>query len=245
MLSRISGILGPYPENVLRTGRDTSKYFTLSHIVYERDEVGNFHLIFPKKTSLKMRLHCDGVNWKLGKDEELFVDFVKQTLHLDPQKRPTAYEALQHPWLADADTIEFEPYIIGQPAGASQQPDTNGLPTNSGNSFYFLQNGLYPNIQAGLEDDEEEEEDDGEEEEEEEEFDFEDDLADLEDQEEEELEYVIGSEEVIQNTVRHESITDSIDFDAVETEQLLGALAAALPEINPVTIDSKSDASSS
>lgn len=128
MLSRITGILGSFPEHVLQQGKDTGKYFTLNNIVYERDEEGNFHLIFPKMTNLASRLHFQHHHYKHLhpnpvdlKDEELFVDFIRVLLHLDPKKRPTANEALKHPWLSDADTVYFKEYIIGQPAVPPQQ----------------------------------------------------------------------------------------------------------------------------
>lgn len=132
MLSRITGILGTFPEHVLSNGRDTGKYFTLSNIVYERDDEGSFHLIFPKKTNLRSRLHMDKPVVDLEslseeerqqmKDEDLFVDFVGQLLHLDPEKRLTASQALKHPWLSDADEAKFTEYIIGQPATQQKEP---------------------------------------------------------------------------------------------------------------------------
>jgi serine/threonine protein kinase len=132
MLSRITGILGTFPEHVLSNGRDTGKYFTLSNIVYERDDEGSFHLIFPKKTNLRSRLHMDKPVVDLEslseeerlqmKDEDLFVDFVGQLLHLDPEKRLTASQALKHPWLSDADEAKFTEYIIGQPATQQREP---------------------------------------------------------------------------------------------------------------------------
>lgn len=137
MLSRISGIMGPFPRHVLQNGKDTGKYFTTSNIVYERDEEGTFHLIFPKQTNLTSRLHFhhhhgSSPNRKLSvaerKDEELFIDFVRAMLNLDPSKRFTAAEALQHPWLSDADTIQFKEYIIGQPAQPPQHDDEDNNP---------------------------------------------------------------------------------------------------------------------
>ena len=125
MLSRITGILGPFPKEVLNNGRDTGKYFTLSHIVYERDEDGAFHLIFPKKTNLRSRLHFSVAEEGQSEDENLFVDFIRSLLDTDPSKRPTAEQALKHPWLKDADTVEFSEYIIGQPA-AAKEPDHGG-----------------------------------------------------------------------------------------------------------------------
>ncbi|KAJ1418813.1 kinase-like domain-containing protein, partial [Ochromonadaceae sp. CCMP2298] len=91
MLARIAGILGPFPQHVLTRGRDTGKYFSLSNVAYDRDEKGQFQLIFPKKTDLRARG---------GTEDDKFEDFVRLMLHLDPSVRPTAEEALQHPWLA-------------------------------------------------------------------------------------------------------------------------------------------------
>jgi serine/threonine protein kinase len=34
----------------------------------------------------------------LSKDDRLFVDFVRYMLHLDPTKRPSATQAMEHPW---------------------------------------------------------------------------------------------------------------------------------------------------
>jgi serine/threonine protein kinase len=153
MLARITGILGEFPEHVLQEGRDTRKYFTVSDIVYEKDEVGQYHLVFPKRTTLESRLHLSGSKAdtsdalspssgpvQLSEDEALFVDFIRSTLCLDPRKRPTAYEALQHPWLRDADTVEFEAYIIGQPADAAEEAYIDIVDTQggmAGSSMYY------------------------------------------------------------------------------------------------------------
>jgi len=128
MLSRITGILGPFPNHVLEASRETGKYFSLSNIVFERDEEGSFNLIFPKKTNLRSRLHLAASNnLDMSTDDALFLDFVRQMLHLDPAKRMTAAEALAHPWLADADSIYVKEYIIGETnnnAPKQQAPST-------------------------------------------------------------------------------------------------------------------------
>jgi serine/threonine protein kinase len=134
MLSRITGILGSFPPHVLINGKDSGKYFTLSNIVYERDEDGSFHLIFPKKTMLSSRLHLDPRRSYVNKseaqqqDEDLFVDFVRELLLLDPRLRVTASQALHHPWLRDADTVKFSEYIIGQPVAPPPPPQSIPLP---------------------------------------------------------------------------------------------------------------------
>eukprot|EP00981_Chlorochromonas_danica_P005502 scaffold1116_cov180-Ochromonas_danica.AAC.2 len=128
MLSRIIGILGPFPREFLAGCREAGKYFTASNIVYEREEndPSTFHLIFPKKTTLRDRLHMPAASTSSGKqlsDEDLFVDFIRSLLYLDCDTRPTATQALAHPWLADADTVQFTEYIIGQPRAAEDIDD--------------------------------------------------------------------------------------------------------------------------
>ena len=72
----------------------------------------------PKTTSLAARLGFAGdlmerydASAKLSKEESrqaLFVDFVRQLLTIDPDVRPTARQALQHPWMNFADTLTEE-----------------------------------------------------------------------------------------------------------------------------------------
>lgn len=54
------------------------------------DEDKSLVYIFPKKTTLKHRL---------GTDDALFVDFVSKLLTVNPSKRYSAAQALEHPWL--------------------------------------------------------------------------------------------------------------------------------------------------
>lgn len=117
MISRITGILGPFPSYFLADCRDAHKYFTSTNIVYERNEEQNsFQLIFPKRTTLYDRLHISKPEpGSVARDEDLFVDFVRALLDLDCDARPTAAQALQHAWLADADTVQFSEYAISHP----------------------------------------------------------------------------------------------------------------------------------
>lgn len=52
-------------------------------------KTGKIQILVPKKSSLSHRLRSDDV---------FFLDFVRNLLHIDPQKRPTATDALKHPW---------------------------------------------------------------------------------------------------------------------------------------------------
>ena len=183
MLSRITGILGQFPPSVLQRGKDTGKYFSLSNIVYERDEDGSFHLIFPKRTDLAARLHMpagddSSSSGKITVDEELFVDFTRQMLHLDPDQRMTAEEALQHPWLQDADTVYVSEYIIQQPQG-----DQPPLPED----FQQEEYGDEVDDQDGDEGSAEEEEGESED------YDYEDDDLEAAQAEEEALQYLLSA----------------------------------------------------
>jgi len=106
MLARIQGVLEPFPEHMLEHGRDVPKYFTSNNLLYERIDdgeggSGGFLLIYPKKTSLRHRLHSD---------DPKFLDFVAKTLAIDPALRPTAEEALRHPWILDG--LKYSPEDI-------------------------------------------------------------------------------------------------------------------------------------
>ena len=56
------------------------------------DDELKIHILVPKKTTLKHRLKTE---------DQYFVDFVRWLLEIDPTKRPTAKEAMQHPWLTE------------------------------------------------------------------------------------------------------------------------------------------------
>ncbi|XP_071732077.1 uncharacterized protein [Rutidosis leptorrhynchoides] len=92
LLARVIGIISPIGQDMLAKGRDTSKYFSKNHMLYERNQDTNrLEYLIPKKTSLRHRL-------PMG--DQGFIDFVSHLLEIDPKKRPSAAEALKHPWLS-------------------------------------------------------------------------------------------------------------------------------------------------
>jgi len=99
MLARISGILGPFPPEMLMRGRHAHKYF-VEGVVYEQDRSGKNHLLQPRITSLRKRLHTD---------DELFLSFVGSLLRINPKDRPTAKQALEHPWITNRATLSDAP----------------------------------------------------------------------------------------------------------------------------------------
>ncbi|KAK0588212.1 hypothetical protein LWI29_036018 [Acer saccharum] len=92
LLARVIGIIGPIDQGMLAKGRDTYKYFSKNHMLYERNqETNRLEYLIPKKTSLRHRL-------PMG--DQGFIDFVDHLLEVNPKKRPSASEALKHPWLS-------------------------------------------------------------------------------------------------------------------------------------------------
>ncbi|KAL8041782.1 hypothetical protein ABFX02_09G006300 [Erythranthe guttata] len=91
LLARVIGIIGSIEQEMLAKGRDTYKYFTKNHMLYERNQDTNrLEYLIPKKSSLRHRL-------PMG--DQGFIDFVSHLLEVNPSKRPSASEALKHPWL--------------------------------------------------------------------------------------------------------------------------------------------------
>ncbi|XXG51316.1 hypothetical protein AAC387_Pa02g5119 [Persea americana] len=92
LLARVIGIIGPIDQSMLAKGRDTYKIFTKNHMLYERNQdTSRLEYLIPKKTSLRHRL-------PMG--DQGFIDFVAHLLEVNPKKRPTASQALGHPWLS-------------------------------------------------------------------------------------------------------------------------------------------------
>eukprot|EP00930_Biecheleria_cincta_P040488 TRINITY_DN27739_c0_g2_i2.p1 TRINITY_DN27739_c0_g2~~TRINITY_DN27739_c0_g2_i2.p1 ORF type:complete len:762 (-),score=146.64 TRINITY_DN27739_c0_g2_i2:179-2464(-) len=97
LLARILGIIGEFPYHLMTRGKYVPQYFTQDGQLYQEIEGPpctergrRLHLLVPKKTSLWQRMRTDNKE---------FLDFLEQLLQLDPNKRPTATEALRHPFL--------------------------------------------------------------------------------------------------------------------------------------------------
>ncbi|XP_010428273.1 PREDICTED: uncharacterized protein LOC104712958 [Camelina sativa] len=92
LLARVMGIVGSFDSEMLTKGRDSHKYFTKNRMLYERNQESNrLEYLIPKRTSLRHRL-------PMG--DQGFTDFVAHLLEINPKKRPSAAEALKHPWLS-------------------------------------------------------------------------------------------------------------------------------------------------
>ncbi|KAJ0764460.1 putative protein kinase CMGC-DYRK-PRP4 family [Helianthus annuus] len=99
LLARVIGMLGPIDIEMLENGQETDKYFTKDFDLYHiNEETDQLEYIIPQKTSLEEQLQAS---------DALFLDFVKNLLEINPQNRPTASEALQHPWLSSSVSQQF------------------------------------------------------------------------------------------------------------------------------------------
>ena len=108
LLAKVIGIIGPIPEWMYEKGTTVNGMFCQEKLLYmevdgeadnSNSNINNIstsgkkkmHVIVPKRTLLKNRMHCN---------DEKFVEFIRFLLRIDPNERPTAAEALKHPWLS-------------------------------------------------------------------------------------------------------------------------------------------------
>jgi serine/threonine protein kinase len=93
MLARIEALCEPLPASLLASGKHAHLFYTRSRQLYERDPTSDaVTLLKPKPASLGAHL---GPAASPG-----CVAFLQTLLQPSPARRPTAAEALEHPWLA-------------------------------------------------------------------------------------------------------------------------------------------------
>eukprot|EP00929_Paragymnodinium_shiwhaense_P117612 TRINITY_DN8843_c0_g1_i2.p1 TRINITY_DN8843_c0_g1~~TRINITY_DN8843_c0_g1_i2.p1 ORF type:complete len:1073 (+),score=251.67 TRINITY_DN8843_c0_g1_i2:149-3367(+) len=116
LLARVLGIIGSFPAHMLTNGRLVHKYFAQDGRLFREIDVMQaarataaaangeltpeqaqlttglalYHVYVPKRSSLWQRMRVN---------DKLFVNFLETVLALDPARRPTAVDALGHPWL--------------------------------------------------------------------------------------------------------------------------------------------------
>ncbi|KAK9821720.1 hypothetical protein WJX81_003748 [Elliptochloris bilobata] len=91
LLARLEGVLGPVPRRLLRAGRFSHRFYTRAGALFERSaQSGRYEILRPKRTSLRCRV---------PEADAGALAFLHALLTVDPALRPTAEQALAHPWL--------------------------------------------------------------------------------------------------------------------------------------------------
>lgn len=92
LLARMISLLGPVDLEMLLRGQETHKYFTKEYDLYHINEDSNqMEYIIPEQSSLEQHLPVSDAG---------FMDFLRYLLQINPLRRPTARQALKHPWLS-------------------------------------------------------------------------------------------------------------------------------------------------
>lgn len=92
ILARMIGMLGSIDMEMLVKGQETHKYFTKEYDIYfVNEETDQLEYIIPEESSLEQHLQVT---------DTMFIDFIRYLLSINPKRRPTARQALKHPWLS-------------------------------------------------------------------------------------------------------------------------------------------------
>ncbi|KAK1365028.1 LAMMER dual specificity kinase [Heracleum sosnowskyi] len=94
LLARMICLLGPFDVEMLETGQETDKYFTKDYDLYHIiEETNQLECIILEESTLEHHLQINDAR---------FGNFLRDLLEINPLKRLTAKEALQHPWLSSS-----------------------------------------------------------------------------------------------------------------------------------------------
>jgi len=113
LLASHMAIFGPMPERLLREGQltehyftDTSEYAQMKYGLVGKHE-SRLCRMRPRRTSVGHILAANGCD-----DQEL-VSFIEAIMKPDPKERPSASDALQHPWLQKVNSAgDCPPYRL-------------------------------------------------------------------------------------------------------------------------------------
>ncbi|KAI4339163.1 hypothetical protein MLD38_024132 [Melastoma candidum] len=98
ILARVIGLLGLIDVEMLENGQETSKYFTEEFDLYYVNETDQLEYVIPQTSTLGDHLGVSDIG---------FLDFLKCLLEIDPKRRPSAREAMDHPWLSYDYSLSF------------------------------------------------------------------------------------------------------------------------------------------
>ncbi|KFY31260.1 hypothetical protein V493_01268 [Pseudogymnoascus sp. VKM F-4281 (FW-2241)] len=101
-LTEMISILGPPPIELVKRGKRSAEWFDENGKWLEPDEND------PERLPLLPSSSLNSVERNLnGKDKELFLKFIKSMLQWEPEKRKTARELLDDPWLSKLKTVPY------------------------------------------------------------------------------------------------------------------------------------------